>query len=435
MAWRIRHPDHPVHTGFMRLYAFGINHKTAPVAIREQAAFAPEKLPEALHDITAQAGVEEATILSTCNRTEVYCRLDHGDSRKAVKWFCEFHRLPAEEIQPHLYLLPDQEAVKHAFRVAAGLDSLVLGEPQILGQMKSAFTTAHKVGVTGKILNRLFQQTFSVAKQVRTDTAIGASAVSVAYAAVSLARKIFRNLSEKNVLLIGAGETIELVARHLREQGVTRIVVANRTVERAELLAREIQGEAISLAEMPERLSEADIVISSTASQLPILGKGAVESALKQRRHRPMFMVDLAVPRDIEPEAGGLADIYLYTVDDLQEVIQENLQSRLEAVHEAEKIIDIQVVDFMHWVRSLDSVPAIRALRDSTTAMCEAELRRAQRRLGRGEDPQKVMALLARAIANKLTHAPSDALKKASHDGDAQLLEAARRLFDLGDDV
>jgi glutamyl-tRNA reductase len=301
--------------------------------------------------------------------------------------------------------------------------------------MKSAFTTAHKAGATGKILNRLFQQTFSVAKQVRTDTAIGASAVSVAYAAVTLARKIFQDIAEKRVLLIGAGETIELVARHIREQGVSHILVANRTVERAELLAGEIQGEAISLAEMPERLAEADIVISSTASQLPILGKGAVESALRQRKHRPMFMVDLAVPRDIESEVAELADIYLYTVDDLHEVIQENMQSRLEAAREAEKIIDIQVVDFMHWVRSLDSVPAIRQLRETTAATCEAELKRAQRRLARGEDPQKVMALLARAIANKFTHAPSDALKKASHDGDAQLLEAARRLFDLGDDL
>jgi glutamyl-tRNA reductase len=419
----------------MHLFAFGINHKTAPVSIREQAAFAPEQLPQALHDITTQAGVDEATILSTCNRTEIYCRLDENNGRPAIEWFCDYHRLPSSDIQPHLYLHPDQEAVKHAFRVAAGLDSLVLGEPQILGQMKSAFITAHKSGTTGKILNRLFQQTFSVAKQVRTDTAIGASAVSVAYAAVSLARKIFQNLSEKKVLLIGAGETIELVARHVREQGVSHILVANRTVERAQLLAEACHGEAISLAELPERLPEADIVISSTASQLPILGKGAVESALKARKHRPIFMVDLAVPRDIEPEVSELADVYLYTVDDLQEVIQENMQSRLEAAREAEKIIDIQVVDFMHWVRSLDSVPAIRALRESASAVCEAELKRAQRRLERGEDPQKVMALLARAIANKFTHAPSDALKKAGHDGDVQLLDAARRLFDLGDDL
>jgi glutamyl-tRNA reductase len=301
--------------------------------------------------------------------------------------------------------------------------------------MKSAFTLAHKSGATGKILNRLFQQTFSVAKQVRTDTAIGASAVSVAYAAVSLARKLFQSLADKQVLLIGAGETIELVARHLREQGVQHILVANRTAERAQLLADACGGEAISLVEMPERLAEADIVISSTASQLPILGKGAVERALKARRHRPVLMVDLAVPRDIEPEVGELADVYLYTVDDLQEAIQENMQSRLEAAKEAEKIIDIQVVDFMHWVRSLDSVPAIRALRETTAALGEAELKRAQRRLARGDDPQQVMAQLARALTNKFTHAPSDALKKAGHDGDVQLLEAARRLFDLGDDL
>jgi glutamyl-tRNA reductase len=419
----------------MHLYAFGINHKTAPVAIREQAAFAPEALPEALQAITHDAGADEATILSTCNRTEVYCRLEHGDGRKAVQWLCDYHRLPANDLEPHLYMHPDRDAVRHAFRVASGLDSLVLGEPQILGQMKSAFTTAHKTGVTGKILNRLFQQTFSVAKQVRTDTAIGASAVSVAYAAVGLARKIFQNLSEKRALLIGAGETIELVARHLREQGVTRIIVANRTVERAESLAQAIGGEAISLAELPERLSEADILISSTASQLPILGKGAVESALKARRHKPMFMVDLAVPRDIEPEVGELDDVYLYTIDDLHEVTQENMQSRVEAAREAEKIIDIQVVDFMHWVRSLDAVPAIRQLRDQTHALVEAELERARRRLASGEDPQEVMARLARALANKFTHLPSDALTKAGHDGDAQLLDAARRLFNLGDDL
>ncbi len=419
----------------MHLFAFGINHKTAPVAIREQAAFAPEALPAALHDIATHAGVDEATILSTCNRTEVYCRVDHGDSRKVVKWLYDYHRLPANDLEPHLYLYPDRDAVKHAFRVAAGLDSLVLGEPQILGQMKSAFTTAHKIGATGKILNRLFQQTFSVAKQVRTDTAIGASAVSVAYAAVSLAKKIFQNLAEKKVLLIGAGETVELVARHLREQGVRHILVANRTVERAQLLASACQGEAISLAELPERLPEADIVMSSTASQLPILGKGAVESALRARRHRPMFMVDLAVPRDIEPEVGTLDDVYLYTVDDLHQVIEENMQTRVEAAKEAEKIIDIQVVDFMRWVRSLDSVPAIRQLRENAAAVCQAELRRAERRLARGEDPQKVMTQLARAIANKFTHAPSDALKQASHEGDAQLLEAARKLFNLGDDL
>ncbi len=418
----------------MRLVAFGINHKTAPLALREQAAFAPERLAQALADLTAHGGAGEAIILSTCNRTEVYCGLEHIDSRKPVEWFCDYHRLPSSRIGPHLYLHPDRAAVQHAFRVAAGLDSLVLGEPQILGQMKQAFAAAHKAGVTGKLLNRLFQQTFSVAKQVRTDTAIGASAVSVAFAAVTLARRIFNDLAQQKVLLIGAGDMIELAARHLHEQGVARMIIANRTLERAELLAAPFGAQAIALAELPERLVEADIVISSTASQLPILGKGAVERALKARRHRPMFMVDLAVPRDIEAEVGELDDVYLYTIDDLTDVVQENLQSRLEAAREAEKIIDVQVVDFMRWVKSLDSLPSIRALRDSADTMCQAELRRARRRLARGDDPDAVLEHLARALANKFTHAPTAALKHAGHEGDAALLAAARRLFDLGDD-
>jgi glutamyl-tRNA reductase len=417
-----------------RLVAFGLNHKTAPVSIREQAAFAPERLQQALHEITTHGGANEATILSTCNRTELYCRLEQAAEKRAVEWFCDFHRLTTSSVEPHLYLLPGDQAVKHAFRVASGLDSMVLGEPQILGQMKEAFAAAHKAGATGKILNRLFQQTFSVAKQVRTDTAIGASAVSVAFAAVTLAKQIFTHLSQRTVLLIGAGETIELAARHLQEQEVGHIIVANRTVERAQLLADTCAGEAISLTEMPERLSEADIVISSTASQLPILGKGAVERALKIRKHRPMFMVDIAVPRDIEPEVGDLDDVYLYTVDDLQQVVQQNMQSRQEAAKEAEKIIDIQVSSFMHWIRTLDSVPTIRALREKADLLRDRELKLALQRLDRGEDAHKVLELLARALTNKFTHAPSSALQQADQDGNADMLVAARRLFNLGDD-
>jgi len=311
---------------------------------------------------------------------------------------------------------------------------MVLGEPQILGQMKDAFAAAHKAGTTGKILNRLFQQTFSVAKTVRTDTAIGASAVSVASAAVTLAKQIFNDLSQKTVMLIGAGEMIELSARHLAENSIGHMIVANRTVERAELLAKEFGAEAISLAEMPLRLADADIVISSTASQLPVLGKGAVERALKGRKHRPVFMVDIAVPRDIEPEVGELNDIYLYTVDDLKDVVQENLKSRQEAASEAEKIIDDKVVEFMRWAHSLDAVPTIRALRESATAIRESEINRAKRQLARGENPADVLEQLARSLANKLTHDPTAALRQADHDGDAALLEAARRLFNLSDD-
>ncbi len=418
----------------MHLFAFGINHHTAPVDIREKAAFATDKLVNALHEVTGSGGVAEAAIVSTCNRTELYCGLEPAHDERVIEWFCHYHRLNRGDIHPYLYRHPDQEAVKHVFRVAAGLDSMILGEPQILGQMKEAFATAHKAGATGKILNRLFQQTFTVAKQVRTDTAIGASAVSVASAAVRLAKQIFSDLTEQTVLLIGAGDMIELCARHLNEHGVGHMIVANRTVERAQLLAGQFNAEAISLAEMPTRLADADIVISSTASQLPILGKGTVERALKARKHRPMFMLDIAVPRDIETEVSELNDVYLYTIDDLKEVVQENMESRQEAAREAEKIIDTQVVDFMRWVKSLDAVPTIRALRESADALREAELERARRRLAHGEDPAKVVEQLARALTNKFTHAPTDVLRRADHDGNGALLEAARRLFGLNED-
>ncbi|MBI3899698.1 MAG: glutamyl-tRNA reductase [Gammaproteobacteria bacterium] len=418
----------------MHLFTLGINHNTAPIAIRERAAFTPEQLAEALHDVMDRGIVGEATILSTCNRTEVYCGADSTNDDPIIEWLCRYHQLPHTDLRPYLYTYPDQAAVKHAFRVAAGLDSMVLGEPQILGQMKDAFAAAHKAGATGKILNRLFQQTFAVAKQVRTDTAIGASPVSVASATVQLAKRIFKNLAEQTVLLIGAGDTIELCARHLKEHAIGHMIVANRTVERARLIADSMGAEAISLIEMPARLADADIVISSTASQLPILGKGAVESALKMRKHRPMFLVDLAVPRDIEPETAELADVYLYTVDDLKDQVQENMQSRSEAALEAEKIIDTKVVDFMTWVNSLNAVPTIRALRDSAAAIRDTELRRAKQRLARGEDPNKVLEQLARALTNKFTHAPTDALKRADHDGNEAMLEAARLLFDLNDE-
>lgn len=418
----------------MQLLALGINHKTAPVEVREQAAFAPEKLPDALHALTDSGVCDEATIVSTCNRTEIYCGQIHENDNHAVDWFCNYLHLDPGTIQPYLYQHPDDKAVQHVFRVASGLDSMVLGEPQILGQIKDAFAAAHKAGTTGKMLNRLFQQTFSVAKAVRTDTAIGASAVSVASAAVTLAKQIFSDLSEQTVLLIGAGEMIDLCARHLKQHGIGHMIVANRTLERAELLAREFGADAISLSEMPMRLADADIVISSTASQLPILGKGAVESALKQRKHRPIFMVDIAVPRDIEPQVGELNDIYLYTVDDLRDVVEENMKTRQEAAEEAEKIIDTKVVEFMYWVKSLDAVPTIRAIRDTADAIREAEIERAERRIRNGEDPVLVAAEMARALTNKLIHNPTAVLRQADHDGDTRLLQAARQLFNLTDD-
>jgi len=418
----------------MTLYAFGINHKTAPVAIREQATFIEEKVAEALNNLRQSGSVDEAAIISTCNRTELYYSTDKQNSKAVIEWFCNYHNLSEAQIEPYLYLLPDEEAVKHAFRVAAGLDSLVLGEPQILGQMKDAFTNAHKAGATGKLLNRLFQHTFSVAKQVRTETAIGANAVSVAFAAVSLAKQIFADLSKQTVMMVGAGEMMELAARHLREQNIKHMIVANRTLARAEILAGQFGAEAITLTEMPARLRDADIVITSTASQLPILGKGAVENAIKARKHKPIFMVDIAVPRDIEPEVAELDDIYLYTVDDLAEVVEENINSRQEAAKEAEAIIDIQTASFMDWIKSLDAVPTITRLRDSIEVLKQEELGKALGRIERGENPKEVVKQLTHALTKKFVHNPSAVLQQAGQEGDTELLEAARRLFDLTDD-
>src|SRR3569833_1194459 len=345
----------------MPLLAFVINHKTAPVEIREKVAFSPPQVSDALKELTTLPAVQEAAILSTCNRTEIVCYLEEDQSQTVVDWFQHYHKLKGDELSPYLYLYPDQFAVRHLLRVAAGLDSMILGEPQILGQMKEAYLTALKSGTLGP----LFQHTLSVAKQVRTDTAIGSSPVSVAFAAVSLAKQIFSDFSKHTALLIGAGETIELTARHLQEQGIGRIIIAIRTVEKAHALATEFGGFAISLGDMPNHLAEADLVISSSASQLPILGKGAIERAIKQRNHRPILMIDIAVPRDIEPEAGELEDVYLYTVDDLHEIIQEGLRSRQEAAKQAEEIIENQVAHFMGWLRSLDAVATIRAFRDT----------------------------------------------------------------------
>lgn len=420
----------------MTLIAFGINHKTAPVEIREKVAFAPEKMEQALHECITQGEVSEAAIISTCNRTEVYFNLhdneaDTHDISALLDWFCQYHQLKKEDVEPYIYLHNNNDAVQHILRVASGLDSLVLGEPQILGQIKDAYSIANQAGTIGRQLNRLFQHTFSVAKQVRTDTAIGANPVSVAFAAVSLAKRIFANLSEHTALLIGAGETTELVAQHLANQGVKKMIVANRTVERAQLLANKFDAEAIALSDMPERLVEADIIIASTASQLPILGKGAVERALKQRKHRPMFMVDIAVPRDIEPEVSDLDDVYLYTVDDLHDVIEEGRQSREEAAVQAEEIIKNQVDHFMGWLRSLEGVDTIRAFREQAEQKRDEQLALAKKQLAAGKDPQQVMDDLARTLTNKLIHEPTAQLNQAAYSGRKEILDTARELFNL----
>lgn len=424
----------------MSLLALGINHKTAPVKIREQLSFAPDTIPDALKDLTAQDAVNEAVILSTCNRTELYCQLncDNADSKEATEaliiWLKKHHGLDDTDISKYLYLHPDKEAVKHMLRVASGLDSLVLGEPQILGQLKSAFSVAKDNGSIGQLLHKLFQHTFSCAKQVRTDTAIGASPVSVAFASVSLAKQIFSDFQEHTALLIGAGETVELVARHLHESGIGRIIIANRTVEKAHALAQEFGGYAIALSEISTHLAEADIVISSTASQLPILGKGTVEAAIKVRKHAPIFMVDIAVPRDIEEQVGELEDVFLYTVDDLKEIIDEGLKSRQEAALKAEDIIEVEVCHFMNWLRSLDSIATVRQYREQSEAIRDAVLENAKKQLAKGKPAEQVMNDIARQLTNKLIHKPCVQIKQAGMDGRTELLDAAVELFDLSSD-
>ncbi|OOZ37778.1 glutamyl-tRNA reductase [Solemya velesiana gill symbiont] len=417
----------------MALLTLGLNHKTAPLDIRERITFGPDIIVAALRSLSERPGVDEATILSTCNRTEIYCALNQGGRQEICQWLSDFHGVEPETVSPYLYDHENRESVRHLLRVASGLDSMVLGEPQILGQVKSAFQTACDATTTGKLLGRLFQHTFSVAKQVRTDTAIGHSPVSVAFAAVSLARQIFSDLTNQTALLIGAGETIELAARHLHQHGIGRIIVANRTLERAHTLANQFDGYAIALTEIPSHLAEADIVISSTASPLPVLGKGTVESALKKRKHQPMFMVDIAVPRDIESEVGNLNDAYLYTVDDLQEVIDENLRSRLEAAEQAQEIIDFHTEEFMGWLRSLDAVGMIQDYRRQAECMRDEALDRAMKQLTNGKSPEEALQFLAHTITNKLLHTPSTQIRQAGFDGHIELLEAANTLFQIKD--
>ena len=416
----------------MPLLALGINHKTAPVTIREQVAFPPERLSTALLDLRTNGGAHEAAILSTCNRTELYCNLaSSDDAQRAVNWLSHYHALPLDQLQHYMYHYPDQKAVRHMLRVASGLDSMVLGEPQILGQVKTAYQAANKAGTLGSLLERLFQHTFSVAKRVRTDTAIGESPVSVAFAAVSLSKQIFADLSKQKALLIGAGETIELVARHLYENKIHRIIVANRTFERARSLATHYGGYAISLDEIPLHLAEADIVISSTASSTTLLDYDLVRQALKARRHRPMFMVDIAVPRDIDPKVAELADAYLYTVDDLQDIIAENIRSRQAAAKQAEEIVDTQVDHFMAWLRAQSSVNHIRSLRAQGEAVRDEVLARAMAQLQQGKDPAQALQFLANTLTNKLLHAPSTGLRQAAEQGDVELEETIKRLFKL----
>ncbi len=415
----------------MYLTVLGINHRTAPVEVRGQVAFPPDQIARALAELIALDGMREAAILSTCNRTEIYCTLDDASPEVIANWLARFHQLDQDSLQPHLYSYQEAEAVRHILRVAAGLDSMILGEPQILGQMKDAYQQSLQANSIDTLVNRLFQHTFSVAKQVRTDTAIGASPVSVAFAAVSLARQIFGKLENQTALLVGAGETIELTARHLHEQGIGKTIIANRTVSRAHELASQFNGYGIGLDEITAHLEEADIVISSTGSTEPLITRDQVRAALKKRKHRPVFMVDIAVPQDIAADVAELDDIYLYTVDDLKQVIEENLRSREEAALQAEEIIDSQVERFMAWVHSLDAVPTVRAYREYAESLGDAEIEKAGRQLENGTPPQEVIKTLTRNLVKKLSHNPSVNLRNAAADGKAGLLEAVRILFQL----
>jgi glutamyl-tRNA reductase len=413
----------------MHLLACGVNHHTAPVAIRERVAFPADILAKALADITQRKLAREAAILSTCNRTEVYCHTGEPDG--VVAWMADFHGLRSQEVKPYLYLLPNEQAVKHAFRVAAGLDSMVLGETQILGQMKQAADKAQQAGTLGLLLNKLFHRTFSVAKEVRTATEIGANTVSMSAAAVTLAERIFPSISEQAVLFIGAGEMIELVATHFAARNPRRLMVVNRTVERARELANRYGGEAAALNSLPELLAEFDILVTSTASPLPIVGLGLVERALKLRKHRPMFMVDLAVPRDVEAEVGALRDVYLYSVDDLGQVVRAGHDARHAQVEQAEAIIDASVHEFMHWLDTRRAVPTIRALRDQVERMRRHEMEKAHKLLARGEDPKAVMESLSQGLMNKFLHDPSHVLNQAGGAERDQLVALIARLYHL----
>ncbi len=402
----------------MELLTLGLNHRTAPLSLRERVSFPGDALKAALADLRARLHpvAPESAILSTCNRTEIYCATREPEQAQGeiAAWL---HRrqdsadlLPDDPLRTHLYALPNDEAVRHAFRVASGLDSMVLGEPQILGQMKEAMRIAHGAGSLGSNLHQLFQRSFSVAKEVRSTTEIGSQSVSMAAAAVRLARRIFEDLRDTRVLFVGAGEMIDLVATHFAAQHPGRIVIANRTLERSKRLAQRLGASALRLAELGECIDQFDIVVSCTASSLPIIGLGMIERATRARRRRPMFMVDLAVPRDIEPEVARLDDVFLYTIDDLGRVIASGQENRRAAVAQAEAIIETRVDAFMQWMRVRQAVPAIRTLHARGEALKRAELERARRALAAGEDPGLVLEAMAHALTSKFLHGPTTVL-------------------------
>ena len=417
----------------MKFQLIGVNHKTAPVEVRERFAIPESRLPEALKRLAGHPGVDEGIILSTCNRVEVLAQTKNGtvDLRGFLR---DYFQMDPADYEPHLYEYRESDAVRHLFRVTSSLDSMVVGEPQILGQVKEAYATARAVGAVHSQLDLLLTRAFAVAKRVRTDTRIGAHTVSVAFTAVRLAEQVFTDLKHASVLLIGAGDTIELAARHLAEKQVRRLIVANRTPETAQELAGRHGGYAIALADLPQHLAEADIVISSTAARQPIVTRAMVEQAMAARKRKPMFMVDIAVPRDIEAGVGELPDVYLYGIDDLRQVIDDNLRSRAAAAHEAEAIIDLQVERYMAWRRALTLKNPAVDMRQHAEVYRDEVLGKARAMLAHGKSPDEALAFLANTLTNKLLHHPSARLREAALSGDLDLLHAAGRLYGLDEE-
>ncbi len=419
----------------MLLAAVGVNHQTAPLDLRERLAFSAEGLKDALRALRealyARAGGNgvETAILSTCNRTEIYCAAPADPREALLHWLADSRELREVQLLEHSYRLVHEGTVRHAFRVASGLDSMVLGEPQILGQMKDAVRTASDLGTLGGTLGQMFQRTFAVAKEVRSTTEIGAHSVSMAAASVKLAEAVFENLADCRVLLIGAGEMIELVAAHFASRRPRHVAIANRTLERGMRLAQQVGAEAMRLADVPQRLAEFDIVVSSTASTLPIIGLGAAERMVRQRKHKPVVMVDLAVPRDIETEVAKLPDVYLYSVDDLTELVRSNGEKRQAAVQQAEAIIESRVQGFLQWMDDREQVPLIRQLQERSREWQQAEMERARRALARGDAADAVMEQLARSLSQKFLHNAFAAMHHTDPQHREQVTRAVQRLF------
>jgi len=416
----------------MALMTLGLSHHAAPLDVRERLAFTDADLPDALARLRRLPGVSEAAIVSTCNRTEVVTVADPSVEGELIAWWGRERNAEAELIRRYSFTHRDLESVIHKLRVAAGLDSMIVGEPQILGQMKQSYAVAQSEKSVGPVLSRLFQHSFAVAKLVRNQTDIGAHPVSVAYAAVTMAKRIFSDLSAQTALLIGAGEMVQLIARHLVGQGVGRIIVANRSLDRAEKLARELHGYAVPLSDLPAYVASADLVIASTGSRDPVLDIAVVKRAVSIRRHKPQFMIDLAVPRDIDPRVGSLEDVYLYTVDDLRTVISENLKFREQAAKQGEALVQQYALEFNRWLESRDVGDTIRRIRAKARLQRDEVLERARKRLANGEDPEAVMAFVADTLSNKLLHAPSAQMRKADAVEQAMLMSTAEKLFDLG---